>query len=163
MKKILLVLSLVSIATTYSATNQLLKAQLVVVDPAAEVALNVTTTSLRFGDVGIVKGGTAKTNDVTIKLTGNNAKKASLTIPDRGTITLKGGTDIVPVRYELGTIVDGNKSTSGGKHIIESTNNLGDGTSGKGMSVEMSASMTLLGSEKAGLYEGTVQIEAQYN
>ena len=163
MKKMLLVLSLVSIATAYSATNQVLKAELVVVDPAAEVAVNVTTTSLRFGDVGIIKGGTAKTNDVTIKLTGNNAQGASLTIPDRGVLTLKGGTDTVPVKYVLGTIVDGGSATSGGNHIITSTGNLGDGTAGKPMSVDMSASMALLGTEKSGLYEGTVQIDAKYN
>lgn len=163
MKKMLLVLSLVAAATAYSATNQLLNASLIVVDPATDIAINVTSTSLRFGDVGIVKGGSATSNDITIKVTGNNVKVAEVSFPDRGELTLKGGTEKLPIRYLAKNPVDGTVATSGGKHMITSAGNLGDGTTGKAMAVDIAANMTLTGAEKSGLYDGTVQIDAKYN
>lgn len=163
MKKMLLILSLVAISTAYSATNQLLKATLVIVDPASEVALNLTSTSLRFGEVGIVKGGNATTNTVTIKVTGNNVKGATVTFSDRGEVKLKGGAEVVPVKYLATNPTDGTVTTGGGLHTTKSTGNLGDGTAGKPMGVDISAVMVLTGKEKAGLYEGDVLVNAQYN
>ncbi|MGL5656739.1 MAG: DUF4402 domain-containing protein [Fusobacteriaceae bacterium] len=163
MKKMLLVLSLVAVSTAYSATNQLLKATLTVVDPASEVILTTNTRAMQFGTVPIVNGGNASTNDVTLKISGNNAKSAKMSFPDKGTLTVKGGKETVDILYITSNIVEGALTNTGGVQTITSKGNLGDGTTGNTMSTDLKATMALNGKEAAGLYEGTVTIDAQYN
>lgn len=163
MKKMLLVLSLVAVSTAYSATSQLLKATLTVVDPASEVILTTNTRAMQFGTVPIVNGGSASSNDVNLKVSGTSAKVAKMSFPDKADLLVKGGTAKLPVQYIVSNTVEGTLVTAGGVHTITSKGNLGDGTTGKVMSTDLKATMALNGKETAGLYEGTVTVDAQYN
>lgn len=163
MKKMLLVLSLVVVSSAYSATNQLLRATLRVVDPAKEVILTTSTTAMQFGTVPIVNGGNASSNPVTLTLAGNNAKGAQMSFKDADKLTVKGGTETIDIQYLTSSPVEGNVTTVSGIHTMTSTGNLGDGTVGKAMSVNVTATMALNGREVAGLYEGTLTVDAKYN
>lgn len=164
MKKNLLVLSLVMASVTFAATNQLLKATLTVIDPAHDVILNTTSTVMQFGTVPIIDGTIANSTKVTLSVTGDNSRAATMTVPAKSELTLKGRTEKIEVEYLLDNPQGGAIAKNvGGKHTLQSTSTLGDGTVGNGMSADLMGNMTLNGKEKEGLYEGAITIEALYN
>ena len=161
MKKILCVLSLVAVSSAYSATNQMLKATLTVVDPASEVILTVSEKAMRFGTVPIVAGGTVESSPVTLKIVGNGTREAQMSFPVISNLTLRGGTETLNIKYVVADIKGGTEKSTSTTYTIVSTGNLGGGTAA--LSTELKATMALNGTETSGLYEGIVTVDAKYN
>lgn len=163
MKKMVTILSFLVAASAFAATNQLITATLNVVDPVQDVVLSVTTTALTMGEVPIIAGTSKESNVIDVEISGTQAKAASITMPEKVTLTSSGGAsydaDIV-----IGSVTGGAVTTAANTHTIQTTGDLGNGTSSvTPMVAKTKAKLDILGTEKAGVYTGNMTISAQYN
>lgn len=159
MKKMLLLslMTALSIAT-FSATTQV-TAQLNVIDPGAEISLNLSSTSAAFGDVLITNGEVALGTPITFTLEGTQSQNAHISAPE--TIGLTSGSNKIILATEL----SGSSfvaHTHAGHTILRSNETLDTVLNGK-LEGTLSAKLNLQGTELPGRYTGTIALNAFYN
>lgn len=161
MKKLLLLSLMAALPmVALSATTQV-TAQLRVVDPASEVYLNLSSTSAAFGNVLITPGKVDLENPINIILGGTNAANAHLHVPK--TIQLSSGENHIDVTTELTATGSGGTVHALPGHVFLATDETLSETTNNYISGQLSASITLAGTEQPGRYSGIIPVYAAYN
>lgn len=161
MKKILLLSLITALSITTFSTTAEVKAQLNVVDPEAEISLNISSTSATFGDVLITQGQKKLSKEINFALEGTGSKTAEITLPIK--IQLKGvnGATLDMVTSMTSTNSGDLTVTKAGDNFIAKTStamNTKNKVEGK-----IGGTLSLLGTEVSGRYVGTIPLTAKYN
>lgn len=157
MKKIFKLLSLLTIISNMAMASSSvdINVTLDVIDPTAEVAINLSSTAMAFGDQLIEAGDVDLVDPITITLEGT--KSAKLTVPTIVQLSTVSGANI-----NLHTSL---ADPSSGVLSVVANNNELDVTliPGTPVTTLLNGQLKLTGTEVSGLYTGIVNLSAAYN
>lgn len=157
MKKVFKLLSLSAIISTMALASSTvdITATLDVIDPTAEVAINLSSTAMAFGDQLIVPGDVNSPTPITVTLEGTKAAK--LTVPKTVQLSTTSGSNI-NLFTTLTSPTSGTVTDTGTDNELDVT--LVDGTP---VTADLGGQLKLTGTELSGLYTGIINLSAAYN